>query len=411
MGVGLYDYQLDAIRKMKNGCILCGGVGSGKSRTALGYYFWKNGSDIFSEDYVPMDDPPQDLYIITTPKKRDDNEWEGDMLPFLISTNPEQSIYQHKVVVNSWNNIAKFSDVSGAFFIFDEQRVGGTGKWSKEFLKISRKNNWILLSATPGDCWLDYANIFIANGFYRNMTEFKREHVVYKNFTGFPQVDRYLGVSRLDRLRNSILVDMDFHRPTISHDEDVFVHYDMTEYKYIMKNRWDIWEEKPLENAASLCYALRKITNIDESRTISVLEIFEKHPRVIIFYNFSYELELLRNLYYGEDVVIAEWNGKKHQEIPKSEKWVYLVQYNACEGWCCITTDTIIFYSQTYSYKTLEQAKGRINRLNTPYKDLYYYHLRSRSGIDLAITRALREKKAFNERKFTGWGENRARGA
>ena len=39
---GLDGYQIDAVNRMKNGCILCGGVGSGKSRTSLAYYITGN---------------------------------------------------------------------------------------------------------------------------------------------------------------------------------------------------------------------------------------------------------------------------------------------------------------------------------------------------------------------------------
>ena len=404
MGIGLYDYQIDAVKRMKNGCILNGGVGSGKSRTALAYYYLRNGGDpasLCGDNYIPMDDPPKDLYIITTARKRDTLEWDGDMAPFILSTHTDVNLYSNKVVVDSWNNITKYKEVTGAFFIFDEDRVTGSGVWVKSFLKIAKSNEWIILSATPGDTWQDYIPVFLANGFYKNKSEFIREHIVYSRFSKFPKVDRYLNTGRLIRLRNNILIDMDFHRDTIPHHEDVYVSYDISAYKDICRNRWNPWEEKPIENAAEFCYSLRKLVNTDEARQVALLQIIEEHPKAIIFYNFDYELDILKKLYYGEDFEIAEWNGHKHQEVPKGEKWVYLVQYTAGnEGWNCVRTDTIIFYSQNYSYKVMTQAAGRIDRLNTPYKDLYYYHIKSRSGIDLAISKALKNKKKFNERKF-----------
>lgn len=404
MGIGLYDYQIDAVKRMKNGCILNGGVGSGKSRTALAYYYLRNGGDpasLCGDNYIPMDDPPKDLYIITTARKRDTLEWDGDMAPFLLSTHTDINLYCNKVVVDSWNNITKYKEVTDAFFIFDEDRVTGSGVWVKSFLKIAKSNEWIILSATPGDTWQDYIPVFLANGFYKNKSEFIREHIVYSRFSKFPKVDRYLNTGRLIRLRNNILIDMDFHRDTVPHHEDVYVSYDISAYKDICRNRWNPWEDKPIENASEFCYSLRKIVNTDEARQVALLQIIEKHPKAIIFYNFDYELDILKKLYYGEDFEIAEWNGHKHQEVPKGEKWVYLVQYTAGnEGWNCVRTDTIIFYSQNYSYKVMTQAAGRIDRLNTPYKDLYYYHIKSRSGIDLAISKALKNKKKFNERKF-----------
>lgn len=402
----LYDYQLDAIERMRDGCILVGGVGSGKSRTALGYYFVQNGGDMGLSDgrYVPMSDGPQDLYIITTARKRDTMEWEDDMMPFLLSTNPEVNPYGNKIIVDSWNNISKYSDIKGAFFIFDEQRLVGSGTWVKAFLKIAKFNNWILLSATPGDTWSDYIPVFIANGFYKNRTEFNREHVIYSRFAKFPKIDRYINTGRLVRLRNRILVDMEFNRKTIAHHEDVYCSYDIPTYKDTMRNRWNPYTNEPIINASGLCYILRRIVNTSESRQVALLELYEKHPKSIIFYNFDYELELLKDLFEGIGVEIGEWNGHKHQPVPDGDSWVYLVQYTAgCEGWNCIKTDTIIFFSQNYSYKVMAQAAGRTDRLNTPYTDLYYYHLKSRSGIDLAISKALSQKKKFNERKFTKW--------
>ena len=402
-GISLFDYQLDAVSRMRNGCILCGGVGSGKSRTSLAYYYKEQGGVLGTKNYVRMKNP-KDLYIITTARKRDTLEWEGELSYFLLSTNPKVNGYKNRVIVDSWNNIQKYKNVTDSFFIFDEQRVVGSGVWVKSFLKIAKSNDWILLSATPGDTWQDYIPVFIANGFYRNRTEFCNEHIVYSRFSKFPKIDRYINTGRLIRLRDRILVDMDFKRETIAHHEDIIVQYDIPKYKETMRNRWDPYNNEPIINASGLCYILRKIVNSDESRQIALMDILESRPKVIVFYNFDYELDILKGLHYGKDVQIAEWNGHSHQPIPTSKSWVYLVQYTAgCEGWNCIKTDTIVFYSQNYSYKVMAQAAGRIDRLNTPYTDLYYYHLKSRSGIDLAISKALKDKKKFNETRWVKW--------
>ena len=403
MGLGFRDYQLDAIDNLRNGSILCGGVGSGKSRTSLGYYYKQCGGDPRSNTYVKMKNP-LDLYIITTARKRDTLEWESELPVFLMSKNPAVSIYKNKIVIDSWNNVKKYEDVKNSFFIFDEQRVIGSGAWVKAFLKIAKYNQWILLSATPGDTWQDYIPVFIANGFYKNRTEFIREHIVYSRFSKFPKVDKYINTGRLIRLRNRILVDMDFDRKTISHHKDIFVKYDISTYHEVMKNRWNVYKNKPIINAGELCYTLRKVVNTEPDRLNKVLDIFYKHGRVIIFYNFDYELDMLRSLVdmVDKDVELAEWNGHKHQPIPESKEWLYFVQYTSgAEGWNCIKTNCIVFFSQNYSYKVMEQAAGRIDRLNTPFPELYYYHLKSKSKIDLAISRAILQKKNFNERKYT----------
>lgn len=401
-GVNLYPFQQAAVNKMHNGCILCGDVGSGKSRTSLAYYCLQQNPTGDTISFCKTHPKVEDLYIITTARKRDTFEWDSELANFRMSTNPENDVYQHSVVIDSWNNIQKYKDVKGAFFIFDEQRVVGRGEWVKSFLKIAKSNHWILLSATPGDKWEDYIPVFVANGFYKNRTEFNNEHIIWDPRVTFPKVRGYIGTGRLIRLRDRVLVRMEDQRTTIQHHEDVFVMYDISAYKDLTRTRWNPWLEKPIETASELCYAWRKIVNSADSRQLAVLEILEDHPKAIIFYNFDYELEILRGIGYEEGTEIAEWNGHKHDALPSGNKWVYLVQYTAgCEGWNCITTDTIIFFSQNYSYKVQHQAEGRIDRLNTPYRDLYYYHLRSRSAIDLAIHRALVDKKTFNESAYT----------
>lgn len=402
----LRDYQLEAIRKMKTGCILNGGVGSGKSLTSLSYYYMQNGgSEIFltGGKHKKMKEP-KDLYIITTARKRDTMEWEGELSHFLLSTNPDMSAYKNKIIVDSWNNVKKYKEVKGSFFIFDEQRVVGSGEWVKSFLKIAKSNEWILLSATPGDTWSDYIPVFIANGFYKNKTEFLREHAVFARYSKFPKIEKWMGSGKLNRYRRMILVDMKFKRKTVQHHEDIYVDYDIATYKDVMKSRWDIYKQEPIVNAGGLCYTLRRLVNSDPSRSAKLIDIFKEHPKMIVFYNFDYELDILKSLDYGKNVTVAEWNGHKHEPTPTKGKWVYLVQYTAgAEGWNCISTDTIVFYSQNYSYKIMHQSAGRIDRLNTPFEDLYYYHLKTRSSIDISIARAIKEKKNFNEKGFANF--------
>lgn len=409
MNPKLDRHQQEAVNQLRNGNILCGEVGSGKSRTGLAYYFCKVGRGMIDgkkkgqeSDYVPML-CPMDLYIITTAKKRDKGEWEDELIPFLLSTDPAKNLYgdRAKVTVDSWNNIQKYVDVSGAFFLFDEQRVVGYGAWSKAFLKIAKNNYWIFLTATPGDCWMDYLSIFIANGFFRNKSDFVRRHVIYDRYSKFPKVDKYVDDHVLKKMRDSILVNIDYVKPTERHYIVTLVDYDRENYKKLMRDRWNVYEKKPVENISELCFLLRKTVNADPSRAEACVKIAEKHPKMVVFYNFNYELEILRNLNWPEGTVIKEWNGFKHEELPDSERWVYLVNYmGGSEGWNCRQTDTMLFYSPNYSYKTTEQAMGRIDRRDTPFRDLYYYSFKTYAPIDIAIARALKRKKNFNENAF-----------
>ena len=397
MNTELYPHQLEALKRMHNGCILCGKVGSGKSRTALAYvYICELGGSlrINGEGVFAKPETPKDIYIITTAKKRDTLEWEGECAYFCL----QQDI---SVTIDSWNNIQKYKNVTGAVFIFDEQRVVGKGAWVKSFLKIARGNRWILLSATPGDKWEDYIPVFLANGFYKNRSQFKAEHMIFKPYLKFPVVDHYVGIRRLKYYADQVLVPMEFEHDIVKHQIDILCEYDKNHYKEVFKNRWDIYENCPIEETGKLCYLLRRVSNDNPTRYSQLREIVKEHSKVIIFYNFSYELAGLRIFFTESGFEIGEWNGEKHTSVPEGDRWAYLCQYTAaCEGWNCITTDTMIFFSQNYSYKVTEQAAGRIDRLNTPFKELYYYYFRCMSPIDVAIRRALKLKQNFNEKIF-----------
>jgi hypothetical protein len=402
MKISLYPHQSKAVDKLRSGSILCGGVGSGKSRTAIAYYFCHECSGkIESDGTLTAMIHPKDLYIITTAHKRDTLEWEYELLPFGLSTKRDLNWNSVSVHVDSWNNISKYTGIQGCFFIFDEQRVVGSGSWVKSFLKISKLNNWILLSATPGDVWMDYAPVFIANGFYKNKTEFIKRHVIYNRFSKYPKIDRYINEERLEKLRSQVLVTMPVKKKTTRHVVDIFTNYDKNELELIDKCRWDPYLKKPIKTSSEVCYVMRKSVNLDPSRTEEVGKILKLNKKVIIFYNFDYELIELRIFLEKQSLEWAEWNGHRHESIPESDQWVYLVQYTAgAEGWNCIATNVVIFYSLNYSYKTMEQASGRIDRLNTPYFDLYYYRLRSKSSIDNGIFKAITNKKTFNESAF-----------
>ena len=404
MNVDLYDYQIEAVERMSNGCILCGDTGSGKSRTALAYYYFKecdgrihvNGKG----EHRPMT-KKRNLYIITTAKKRDSLDWEYEAMFFGISKDISCSVEGVSLTVDSWNNIQKYRKVYGEFFIFDEQHVTGSGAWVKAFLDISRKNRWILLSATPGDTWMDYVPVFIANGYYRNRTDFCRQHCVYARYAKYPKITAYLREDELYELRDKILVHMDDIRETEKHEIIVPVDYDRQLYRMILKQRWDPYKNKPIQEIGGMFFLLRKCVNTDPSRMEAVEKILRKHNKAIIFYNFNYELEIIKEGLDAIDYLYAEWNGKQHDMIPKTEMWAYLVQYMAgAEGWNCTSCNTIIYYSQNYSYRLTKQASGRIDRINTSYKDLYYYRLKSTASIDSAIYDAYKHKKTFNESSF-----------
>lgn len=392
MDVTFMPHQQAAIDRLQSGMILCGGVGTGKSITALGYFYmticdairWTDGR------WGPMRRWVQ-LYIITTARKRDTKEWDVECAHF--------DFEGMAPIVDSWNNLHKYEDVEGAFFIFDEQRVVGSGSWVKSFLRLTKKNRWILLTATPGDTWMDYIPVFVANGFYKNRTQFLRRHAVYSRFSKYPKVDKWLEPEFLDWLRKKITVLMKYEKHTTRHWEDVIVDYDAKLYSRVANDRWDPWKNEPIQDIAGACYLMRKTVNSDPRRMDAVRAKLMVCERAIIFYNYDYELEMLREL--REFCPVAEWNGHVHEPLPEGERWVYLVQYAAgCEGWNCVTANTIIFFSQNYSYKAMEQAAGRIDRINTPYADLYYYTLRTKAPIDMAIRRAISCKRKFNEKLF-----------
>jgi len=434
IGPKLYPHQQEVVNRLSNGKILWGGVGTGKSITAAAYYMQK--------------EAPRDVYVITTAKKRDSVDWEREFAKFGVGKKADATV-AGVLTVDSWQNIGRYSDVEGAFFIFDEQRVVGSGEWASKFINIAHKNRWILLSATPGDNWLDYIPVFIANGFYRNRTEFKREHVVYSAYSKFPKVDRYINVGRLVRLRNDILVEMPYLPHTTRWPHEIIVDYDHDLFYKVANDRWHVYENRPIRDIAEMFLVMRKVVNSHPSRVEVVRELLEKHPKLIVFYNFDFELELLRKLgkeltqtpagtdfsntepnttsffsaaspatrqplnwttskigststtqstWSGSKFQVAEWNGHKHQALPDTDSWLYLVQYVAgAEGWNCISTDATCFYSLPYSYKVWHQAHGRIDRLNTPYFDLHYYILKTNSLIDRAIWQSLSKKRNFNE--------------
>lgn len=399
--IELYEHQKKAVEELRSGSILVGGTGSGKTLTAIAYYYTVEcGGKISNGKCYPMK-RPKDLYIITTAANRDKKKYEMELAPFHLLCDP--SI---KVVVDSWNNITKYKDVKQAFFIFDEQRVGGKGTWAKTFVHIAKQNRWILLSATPGDTWMDYVSVFIANGFYRNRTQFINEHVVYSPYVKY-RIDHYENCEKLYKYKEKVIVRMMFNRMTRAHKKYINCEYDKEAFKKVEKTRWNPYKTSPIQNVSEYGYVLRRIVNEDKSRFEKVIELMDTLSTAVIFYNFDFEWETLCDLqYYGYDVKC--WNGHYHDPIPNGDKWVYLVNYNAgAEGWDCTETNNMIFYSMNYSYKMMTQSEGRIDRLNTSYPDLYYYYLTSSSPIDKAIRTALRNKRDFNLRKFANFDEQK----
>lgn len=399
--------QIQAVRQLQNGSILAGGVGSGKTLTSLAWYItsvcnaasFKKGGSLAKKKVKGS----PTLYVITTAKKRDSLEWEEEAARLGLSTDPACSFTGSSIVVDSWNNIGKYSDREHAVFFFDEQRASGSGRWVKEFLKIVKKNTWLLLSATPGDVWMDYLPVFMAHGFFRTRTEFMEDHVIFDRFAKYPKVKRYIGEAKLQRLRRSILVEMPVERHTTRERETVYCDYDRDLYRWVVKNRMDPWTEEPLRDAGGVCRILRKVVSDNDWRSEQAKRILSSNERVIVFYNYNYELNRILAVAESLGLPTAQWNGHRHDAIPAEPRWVYICQYtSAAEGWNCISTDTVLFWSLNYSWRVTEQCEGRIDRLNTPYSRLKYYFLESHSSIDEAVRRSLSLKRVFNERAFVG---------
>lgn len=399
--------QIQAVRQLQNGSILAGGVGSGKTLTSLAWYLtsvcnvasFKEGGSLIKKK---VNGSPT-LYVITTAKKRDSLEWEEEAARLGLSTDPACSFTGSSIVVDSWNNIGKYSDREHAVFFFDEQRASGSGRWVKEFLKITKKNTWLLLSATPGDVWMDYLPVFMAHGFFRTRTEFMEDHVIFDRFAKYPKVKRYIGEAKLQRLRRSILVEMPVARHTTRDRKTVYCGYDKDLYKWVVNNRMDPWTEEPLRDAGGVCRILRKVVSDNDWRSAEAKRILSSHERVIVFYNYNYELDRILAVAESLGVPTAQWNGHRHDAIPRGDRWIYICQYtSAAEGWNCTSTDTVLFWSLNYSWRVTEQCEGRIDRINTPYSRLRYYFLESKSSIDEAVRRSLNSKKVFNERAFVG---------
>ena len=331
MGFKPYPHQEEAIGKLKSGSILYGGVGSGKTLAALTFY---------KRQFYP-----KKLYVITTAKKRDSKDWELESK--ILDINP---------IIDSWNNIKKYKDIKDSFFIFDEQRVVGYSTWGKTFINIAKHNKWILLSATPGDTWMDYIPVFIANGFYKNKSEFIKMHVEYDRYAKYPKVKAYHKEGVLMHIRDSVLVPMPMVRHTKRSHLLIYSDYNIENYNKIMEDRWNPFTDKPIENPSELLHSLRRIVATDIDRIFNAKVLIDMHPRIIVFYNYNYELEILKQIANDLCREAYQWNGRTHDNLPSSEKWIYLVQYSAgAEGWNCIDTNVMLFYSLNYSYRIIRQ--------------------------------------------------------
>lgn len=377
MAVTFKDYQKRAINQMHNGCILCGGVGAGKSLTSLGY--------------IDKVYPSGTVYIITPARKRNTGEWFDDIR--------KNDMDETRFVVDSWNNLSKYKDVKDAFFLFDEQKVSGKGTWAKSLIRIAKSNQWILLSATPGDTYDDYATVLIANGFVRNRTTWYDEYCVTKSQPFFHIVD-HKNKDVIDMMIRRIFIKMDYQSDKKRIERVIPIQARSAgEEKEILMTHKAPGAQMPFTTFAAAIAYVRMNCYDKSKKTEALRKIIEKHKKIIVFYNFLSEKLEIERAAIDANVTINFYNGQRHDPIPDTDEWVYGVQYNSgAEAWNCITTNAMVFYSPNYSYKTMEQAHGRIDRVNSPYECLYYYMLLNELNIDNKVMNALSSKKDFNEK-------------
>lgn len=287
-------------------------------------------------------------------------------------------------------------------------------KRSRFILKKLNPTNVILLSGTPtGGKYEKLWSQCRLLGWKISKDAFWSSYINYhfEHDTGFPRkvVDGYKNVERLKHKLHE-------HGAIFMKSEDVFdlpakidtrvnVYCTPAYRKFRQKSIVKIdGVEFVGDNILTKMLYERMLCGSYNSDKIAALKdlIESTEDRLIIFYNFNGELEVLRDLCASVErpVSIICGNIKDLSSYEKSKDSVTLVQYQAgAMGLNLQKSNKIVYFTPPLSSEFFEQSKKRIHRIGQD-RTCFYYYLICSGSIEEKIYRTLAMRKDYTERLF-----------
>lgn len=391
----LYNFQRQLLNSIEENYIIAADTGTGKTMMAIHHYLKHNTGE--------------PLLILAPPQKIKEGGWQRE-LDFVASHyNIEipYDIISYGVLSKRWKEYKDW------FLVMDECHYvkNPTSQRGKAAINLTKQStNFLLLSATPSsNGWGDTIAYMIMFGYYKNKTQFLKEHAVYNriDYGNGPVnvVSDYRDQEKLQKLYQSFSIKLAkedcLDLPPLVFEK---VHFKPSkEYNIIKKDR--VLGEELFDNISKLQHGLRFYANQADKLKYTEMLLEGTEENVIIFYNYKQENEELKKIAKKLKKKVFEVSGSK-TNLPDKEKWtslknsVTIVQYQAgAAGIELQYANIVIFHTPTYSYQDYEQALGRAYR-NGQTKKVTVYQYITKNTIETSIYQALAAKKDFTEELF-----------
>lgn len=394
----LYEYQKKVIDKADSSWLFALGTGTGKTILSIHHYLKHyNG---------------ESLLIIAPAQKVLEGGWDREVqrVANFYNIQIQYDVMSYGVLAKKWNLY------KGWFVIFDECHYvkNPTSQRGKAALNLTRiSTNFSLLSATPSsNGWADTINYMLMFNFYRNKTQFIKEHAIHETkFFGQKQIKVIADWKDQDKLKmlyqsisTKLSKDDCLDLPPLIF-EDVYFKVSK-EYEIIRKKRVLETENGPIayDTVMKLQHGLRFYANQKDKLSYTEMLAESTNENIVIFYYYQQEKDDLVKV-LAKNKKIYEVSGKVNH-LPSRDQWdelkntVTLVQYQAgAAGIELQYCNLVIFYTPTFSFQDYDQALGRAYR-NGQTKKVTVYRYITKKSVEEHVYRSLAEKKDFTESLF-----------